>query len=129
VGLQPLAVLDIGTRARQSCVGAHFKVVPYFVGRRCGTNFSVLVTVESKERHPRLQPSDRWRLTFDELAAFLVHSLNEGVLILPTWVIIASWPTWPFHFFTDVFPADVTGAESGLVRYSFLKFGFQRAYN
>jgi hypothetical protein len=67
------------------------------VGRRCGTIFFVLVTVELKEHHPRLQSSDWWRLTFDDLAAFLVHSLNEGVLILPTWVIIASWPTWPFH--------------------------------
>jgi hypothetical protein len=32
-GLQPPAVLDISTRARRSCVGVHFNVMPLFAGR------------------------------------------------------------------------------------------------
>jgi hypothetical protein len=41
-GLEPLTILDIGTRARQSYVGVHFNVVPHFVGRRYGTKFFFL---------------------------------------------------------------------------------------
>jgi hypothetical protein len=96
--LQPPAVLDISTWARQSCVGAHFKVVPLFVRRRCGTKIFALATAELKKHYPHLWPSDRRRLTFDDLAVFIVHNLNEGILILPTLATIASWPTRPFHF-------------------------------
>jgi hypothetical protein len=53
--------------------------------------------------------------------------LCERFLVCATWAALAFWPTWPFHLFTDVFPADVIGIESGLVRYS-LNYYFYRAY-
>jgi hypothetical protein len=54
--------------------------------------------------------------------------LDRGVLILATWATIASWPAWPFHFFTDVSATDVISAQSGLDHYSFLNCYFHRAY-
>jgi hypothetical protein len=95
---------------------------------QCVTKAFSLATVEPKKRHPRLQPSDRWRLNFDDLAVFLVHCLNKRVLVLPTWATIASWLMWPFHLFTDVYPPDVTGVESRLVCYSFLNCCSHRTY-
>jgi hypothetical protein len=83
---------------------------------------------EPKKHHPHLRPSDQWRLTFDDLMVLSDLQLDEGVLILTSWATIASWPMCPFHFFTDVSPTDVTGTESGLVRYSFHNCYFHRAY-
>jgi hypothetical protein len=58
-GTTALAVFVIGTRAQRSCVGAHFNVVPRFVGRRYGIKIFVLVTAEPKKCHPHLRPSGR----------------------------------------------------------------------
>jgi hypothetical protein len=54
--------------------------------------------------------------------------LDEDVLTVATWAIVASRPAWPFHFFTDVSSTDVTSIESGLVHYSFLNYCFHCAY-
>jgi hypothetical protein len=127
VVLQPLTVLDIGARARRSCVGAHFKVVPHFVVRRYDTKIFVLVTAKLKKRHPYLRLSDWWRLTFDDIAVFLVHSLTKVFLFCLPGPLLLLGPHGLFTFYR-CFLTDVTGVESGLVRYSFLNYFFHRAH-
>jgi hypothetical protein len=82
-------------------------------------NFLFLCMV-SQEASPRLQPSDWWRMTLGDLFILLCLHSGKGVPILSTWAIIVSCPMRPFHFFTYVSPADVTGVESRLVYYSSL---------
>jgi hypothetical protein len=84
---------------------------------------------EPKKHHPSHRPSDRWRLAFRDSMILLHLRLIEGAPILSTWAIIASWPKWPFHFFTGVFPVEVTGVESRLVHYFFLSDVFTAAIN
>jgi hypothetical protein len=84
---------------------------------------------EPKKHHPSHRPSDRWRLAFRDSMILLHLRLCEGAPILSTWAIIASWPKWPFHFFTGVFPVEVTGVESRLVHYFFLSDVFTAAIN
>jgi hypothetical protein len=61
---------------------------------------------------PCLRLSDQWGLTLGDL--FILSRLHsgEGVPITSTWATIVSWLVWPFHFFTGVSPADVTGVEN-----------------
>jgi hypothetical protein len=80
------------------------------------------------KRHPRVRPSGRRRLTLGSVTVVLCIQLDEDILTVATWATIASHPAWPFHFFTDVSPADVTSIESRLVHYSLLSCCFHRTY-
>jgi hypothetical protein len=73
-------------------------VVPRFVGRPYGTKFFVLVIVELKKHYPCLRLSDQWRLTFDDLAVFLVHSLTKVFLFCLLGPLLLLGPLGLFTF-------------------------------
>jgi hypothetical protein len=62
------------------------------------------------------------------LMVFSTFQLYNTLHVCATWAALDFSPTWPFHVFTNVFLADVTSTESGLVCHSFLNYYFHRAY-
>jgi hypothetical protein len=97
------------------CASLCFKVFHSSMNWWCGTKFLIPVHDEPKKCHPHLRLSKRWRLAFLDSAIFLCLWLGECGPILSSWAIIASWPSWPFHFFTGISLVDEIGMESGLV--------------
>jgi hypothetical protein len=76
-----------------------------------------------KKRHPRLPPSDRRRLAFDNLYILSGLRLGEVVLFRLPGPLLAFSPLGLLSF-TGAFPADITGAILVWVRYFSLNFVF-----
>jgi hypothetical protein len=98
------------------CISTYFKVAYLYVNYRDGTKFPVSTSAEPKKHHPRLRLSDRQRWAVGDPGILLHLQPGEAVLFFYV-ATISSRPMQPLIFFTIALPADLTGAECGLVHY------------